>query len=119
MKVNKRKEKSKLSNKFNKKWLVVVTSLLLVISLILSACSNYNDNPTGHHNYDINNFRNSYHSSYLRNHFHNGTYIRDNYHQYNYQPDDNIHANYYYSATNRATKWSWRNFPSTSIHQMV
>ena len=39
MKVNKRKEKSKLSNKFNKKWLVVVTSLLLVISLILSACS--------------------------------------------------------------------------------
>ena len=39
MMVNKIKEKSKLSNKLNKKWLVVATSLLLVTSLILSACS--------------------------------------------------------------------------------
>jgi len=39
MKEIREKEKCKLSNKFNKKWLVVLTSLLLVASSVLSACS--------------------------------------------------------------------------------
>ena len=36
---NKRKEKRKLSNKFNKKWLIGLTALLLVATSVLSACS--------------------------------------------------------------------------------
>ena len=39
MKVNKRKEKRKLLNRFNKKWIIVLTSLLLVTAIIFTACS--------------------------------------------------------------------------------
>ena len=39
MKLNKKKEKRKLLNRFNKKWIIGLTSLLLVTAIIFTACS--------------------------------------------------------------------------------